>query len=116
MSNMDLQDEVRMNDTYYKLNSLLEGLKTLDVFPSLTWLWAWDVVVDKFENYSEGVDDEYTIATGMTLPNIFKRFWEDADQNGFTLEFGTEDLDESIFDWMIDKDILVMVESGEEEE
>ena len=55
---------------------------------------------------------------------IFERFWKDADQNGFTLEYGTEDLYEGIRDWMIDAEIVSevldeheddVVESDEEE-
>jgi len=113
---MDLQEETRMWDTYNDLQEIVVRVESLTVFPSLVWVWCWDIIVDKFKNYAKDVDDEYVIKSGLELHDIFKMFWEDADKNGFTLEYGTEDLDEAIWDWMIDRDILVVIESEEEEE
>ena len=115
-SDMDLQDETRMWNVYDKLQTISALITDLPVFPSLVWTWTWDIVVDKYKNYSEGVDDEYVIKPGLEMHDVFKMFWEDADKNGFTLEYGTEDLDEHIWDWMIDRNILIPVEDLEEEE
>ena len=114
---LDLQDETRMWDIYNELQEIVVRINALPVFPSLVWVWSWDVVMDKFNNYQADNrnDEDYVIAPGLTPDQIFKMFWEDADKNGFTLEYGIEDLDESIFDWMVDRDILVMIESSGEE-
>jgi hypothetical protein len=115
-SEQDLQDETRMWDIYDKLQTISALITDLPVFPSLVWVWTWDIVVDKYKNHLENVDDEYVIKPGLEMHDIFKMFWEDADKNGFTLEYGTEDLDEHIWDWMIDRDIVIPVEDLEEEE
>jgi hypothetical protein len=116
MSNeLDLQDQARIDDNFNKLNSIIDQISDLDVFPSLVWVWCWDLVLDKYKNHQEGVDDQYVISPEWDLKKIFTLFWEEADQNGFTLQYGTEDLDEAIWDWMIDNDILIMIESDEEE-
>jgi hypothetical protein len=113
---LDLQEETRMWDTYNDLQDILARLENVTVFPSLVWLWSWDVVVDKVKNYGPDTDDEYVVKPGLELSDIFKMFWEDADKNGFTLEYGVEDLDEHVWDWMIDRDIVIPVEDLEEEE
>jgi hypothetical protein len=46
---------------------------------------------------------------------MWELFWTQADKNGFTLEYGTEDLYESIRDWMFDQGIIEEVEEEEEE-
>jgi hypothetical protein len=114
---LDLQEETRMWDVYDQLQTIVAMITDLTVFPSLVWVWTWDVVVDKFKNYQSDNrnDEDYVIKPGLEIHEIWKMFWEDADKNGFTLEYGTEDLDEAVFDWMVDRDILVMIESEEEE-
>jgi len=115
---MDLQDEVRVNDIYEKLTGIVNQISDLDVFPSLVWVWTWDVVMDKYKNYQEAgaYDEDHVIDPKLSLKDIFTMFWEDADKNGFSLEYGTEDLDEAVLDWMIDRDILIMIEDIEEDE
>ena len=49
----------------------------------------------------------------MTQEEVWKLFWEQADENGFTLEYGVEDLDEHISDWLIK---VGAVETNEEDE
>jgi hypothetical protein len=52
----------------------------------------------------------------MSLEQTWEKFYEDADQNGFTLEYGTEDLYEAIRDWMIDADIVSVGEVDEDDD
>lgn len=111
---MDLQEKTRMEDTYVEINNIIEQIGKLRVFPSLVWVWTWDVVVDMYNNHKPGVDDEL-VAT-MPLEQVWELFWTQADKNGFTLEYGTEDCYEHIRDWMIDEDILVYIEDEEEDE
>jgi hypothetical protein len=111
---LDLQEETRMWDVYNDLQEIVARVSALPVFPPLVWVWTWDIVVDMHKNYQPGVDDEFSIT--MTLDAIWKLFWEQADQNGFTLEYGTEDCYEHIRDWMIDEDILVRIDEEEDED
>ena len=52
----------------------------------------------------------------MEEEEVWQLFWEQADKNGFTLEYGTEDLDEHIRDWMIDESIIELVQEEENED
>ncbi len=61
----------------------------------------------------EGQEEEY--CTAMDEAEMWELFWTQADKNGFTLEYGTEDLYESIRDWMFDQGIIEEVEEEEEE-
>ena len=113
-SEMDLQEQVRMQDTYERLTKIIDQIGNLGVFPPLVWVWTWDIVVDMYNNNQPGVDDEYVVR--MPLEQIWELFWTQADKNGFTLEYGTEDCSEHIRDWMIDEDILISLEDEEESE
>ena len=105
---MDLQEQVRMEDTYHKLNKIVDEINDVSVFPSLVWVWCWDVIRSLYKDYHDFEDDEYTIK--MSLEDIFKLFWRDAAEQGFGLEYGSEEVFEHIRSWMIDNDILVNVE------
>jgi hypothetical protein len=110
-----------MWDSYDDITVIIDKISKLSLFPSLVWVWTWDVLVSMYKDYEPGVDDEYV--TTMPLDGVWKLFYEQADENGFTLEYGTEDLTEHVRDWMIDQSIIVsldeededMIESDEEE-
>ena len=110
---LDLQEETRMWDEYDKMQTIVGLLGEVSVFPSLVWLWSWDVALSTFKDFQE--DPEYKVNV-ETTSDLWAKFWQDADKNGFTLEYGTEDLYEHIRDWMIDSDIVSYVEDEEEEE
>jgi hypothetical protein len=98
-----------MEDTYQRLTKIIEDVTNLGVFPSLVWLWSWDVALSTLRDFGE--DEEFKV--NLTKEQMFHLFWAQADQNGFTLEYGTEDLYEAIRDWMIDQDIVSYVEDEE---
>jgi hypothetical protein len=101
-NNMDLQDKTRMLDAYKDINNIIDQISNLPVFPPLVWVWTWDVVKSTHRDFVE--DHEYAVT--MDLEETWALFWEQADQNGFTLEYGTEDLYEAIRDWMLDAGIV----------
>jgi hypothetical protein len=107
---MDLQEQTRRNDAYEQLNKLIDGLKEVNAFPPLVWLWTWDMVKDRLDYYSPVSGEEYVTNPKLSEKDVFDLFWEDADKNGFSLEYGLESLDEAIFDWMLDRDIIVEIE------
>jgi hypothetical protein len=114
MSNeLDLQDKTRMLDAYKDMSNIIDQIGKLSVFPPLVWVWTWDVVVDMYKNHEPGVDDEYV--TAMPLEQAWELFWTQADKNGFTLEYGTEDCYEHIRDWMIDESIIVSLDEEEDD-
>jgi hypothetical protein len=112
---MDLQEQTRRDDNYEKINQIIEQLNTLDIFPSLVWVYTWDIVKDKIDYYSPGSGESYVINPKFTEKDIWDLFWEDAEKNGFTLEYGTEDLHEAVFDWMSEKDIIIIDEDTDDE-
>jgi hypothetical protein len=59
-------------------------------------------------------DEEYKV--NMTDEEVWKLFWEQADSNGFTLEYGTETLDDHISDWLMDIDAIEYNEEEEDED
>jgi hypothetical protein len=107
---LDLQEHTRMATTHLKLNQIISQINDLDVFPSLVWVWCWDVVKDKLDTHSPGKDSEYLTNQTFTEEDVWWMFVQDLDKNSFSLEYGAEDLDEAIFDWMTERDILVSLD------
>ena len=104
---MDLQEATRRDDNYVIINKLIEGLSELSVFPSLAWLYTWDIVKDKLDYYHSTSGEDYVTNPKLTEKDVWDLFWEDADKNGFSLEYGTEDLHEAVFEWMMSRDIII---------
>lgn len=110
---MDLLEQTRMQDTYRDMTVIIDKISELPVFPSLVWVWTWDVLVSMYKDYMPDVDDEWV--TTMPLEDVWTLFWTQADENGFTLEYGTEDLTEHIRDWMIDESIIKSLDEDEDD-
>lgn len=110
---MDLQETTRRDDIYNDLVDIHSKLTVLPVFPSLMWLWAFDVLEENFRTYSkQPADDwqEYAVAEGVTLKTIFDKFWDDVEQIGLNMDLGGEVIQDVLFDWMIDNDFLVILD------
>jgi len=113
MSNeLDLQEKTRMLDTYNKIESIVDSIGELGVFPPLVWVYTWDVAKTMWTSYMEGEDPDY--CTAMDLDELWERFWIDADKNGFSLQYGVEDLDDAIRDWLMD--IGAVIDAVDEDE
>lgn len=111
---LDLQEATRRDDVYTQLNEIIDKLQSISVFPSLLWVWVFDVIRNIYENHQwEDMDmaslDE-AVPEGVTLKQIFDKFWETSDESGFTMEYGVDNLDEHIYDWMREHDFLVSLE------
>jgi len=111
---MDLQEQTRMQDTYVKIESIIDSIGELGVFPPLVWVYTWDVARTMWTSYMEGEDPDY--CTAMDLDEVWERFWVDADKNGFTLEYGVEDLDDAVRDWLVECGAVELYDGDEEEE
>lgn len=101
---MDLQEKTRMQDVHRDINVIVDKITTLGVFPPLVWVWTWDVALSIYKDIQEGGDPDYCVA--MDEDEMWELFYTQADKNGFTLEYGTEDLYESVRDWMVDESII----------
>jgi len=113
---LDLQDSTRRDDTFIKISKMVKDLEDLDVFPSLVWLFSWDIIAEWYKNeqwadvHNDGFVDE-CFPEGLELKTIWDKFWEDSDKNGFSLEYGVENLDEALRDWLRECDFLVALDN-----
>jgi len=106
---LDLQEATRRDDVFNQLLVINEQLTNLSVFPSLCWAWCFDIIKDIFDNNAEVGYDE-AIAEGVTLKQIFDKFYEDCDSLGLSLDHGGEILEETIRDWMRENDFIVVLD------
>jgi len=94
------------------LDRMVEELNELKVFPSLVWLWVWDVIRNMQDTNPNVTPfnpvQEYVFVGDLDV--VFQALWDQVDKTGFTLEYGVEDLDEAIRDWLIDNDFLVALD------
>lgn len=106
---MDKEKEQKVLSAYNKLNSIIDDLNELEVFPSLVWLWSWDVLRNKLDDYAPEMGEDWIVNPALTELDIFTLFY---DQAGFSLEHGTEQLNDHIQDWLYEN---VLIEYTEEE-
>ena len=112
---VDLPEATRRNDTFNDLMEISNHLSEMSVFPSLLWVWAFDIMKDIFDNnqYKDLAVNDYVdeaVPEGITLKQIFDKFWEDVDTLGFSMDHGGEILEEVIRDWMRENDFLVALD------
>jgi len=97
------------------LNEIVDKITILPVFPSLMWVWTYDVLRNIYETsrYEDLAVNDYVdeaIPAGITLKQIFDKFWEDVDGIGLSMDLGDEIIEETIRDWMRDNDFLVSLD------
>ena len=105
---MDLQEQTRRDDAFNQLLDIVKQVSSLDLFPSLCWVWAFDIIKDIYDNTETGYDE--AIRDGVTLKEIFDKFYEDSDSLGISMDLGGEILEETIRDWMRDNDFIVALD------
>jgi hypothetical protein len=115
MAELDLQEATRRDDVFKDLNDIVDKITILPVFPSLMWVWTYDVLRNIYENsrYEDLAVNDYVdeaIPAGITLKQIFDKFWEDVDGIGLSMDLGDEIIEETIRDWMRDNDFLVSLD------
>jgi hypothetical protein len=109
---MDLQEKTIMQDTYRDIEDIIERISKLPLGLPLVWVYAWDVARDLYTNIQEGQEEDYCVTED--IEDVWEMFWEDAGKNGFSLEYGPEDLYEGIRGWMIDRGIIDEVPEDED--
>jgi hypothetical protein len=115
MAELDLQDQTRRDDVYNQMLEINRLLSDVGAFPSLLWAWVFDIIKDIYDNNQIADLAETDIADegvpeGITLKQIFDKFWEDVDTLGFTMDDGGEILEECVRDWMRDNNFLVSLD------
>ena len=111
----DLLDVTRRDDVFNQMLEINRLLSDVAAFPSLLWAWVFDIIKDIYDNNQiadlaeTDISDE-GIPEGITLKQIFDKFWEDVDSLGLTMDDGGEILEECVRDWMRDNDFLVALD------
>jgi len=119
VTNLDLQEQTRRDDVYRDLNDIIDRVTKLPVFPSLMWVWAFDIIKEIFDNYQYkdlAVNDyvDEAVPEGITLKQIFDKFWSDVDGFGLSMDSGGDIIEETIRDWMRENDFLVSLDEEED--
>jgi len=122
---IDLQEATRRDDVYNELNEIVDRISKVPVFPSLLWVWTFDVLRSIYETsqYDDLAVNDYAdeaVPSGVTLKQIWDKFWSDVDGLGLAMDLGDEVIDETLRDWMRENDFLVALDNDgwldEEEE
>ena len=93
---MDNETYDRGQKVRMQLDQMVNHLNNLQVSNSLTWLWAWDIIRDKYKNASQDeLIDDYVLIDGVTLDGIWDKLWANPPSD-FTLEYGAEQIDEAV--------------------
>jgi hypothetical protein len=92
-----------------KLNACLEILDSTDLGLSMVWLWTWSTIDNILK------DDNYKAK--VTMDDMWGHLCEAVEAGqGFSLEWGAEQHQEEVLEWMINRDYIVDPDMEEEEE
>jgi hypothetical protein len=114
MAELDLLEKTRMQDVHRDINIIIDKITKLGVFPPLVWVWSWDVAMSIYTDIQEGGDPDLCVSKDED--EMWELFYTQADKNGFTLEYGAEDLYEAVRDWMIDEEVVEYYNEEEDED
>jgi len=105
---MELSNEehARMVQTHFALNEILDRVSQLTVGLGLVWTWTWRTIKDYYDDEDLVVKDEDT---------VFAALWQAvAEGRGFSLEYGAEQHEEEVREWMFDLELMSFAEDEEE--
>jgi hypothetical protein len=92
-----------------KLNKCLEILDTTDLGLSLVWLWTWSTI--------NNILDDETYRAKVTQDQMWDHLCEAVEAGqGFSLEYGAEQHQDDVIEWMTNRDYIVDTMFEEEEE
>ena len=94
-----------------KLNKCLEILDSTDLGLSLVWLWTWSTI--------NNILDDETYRAKVNQDEMWDHLCEAVEAGqGFSLEYGAEQHQDDVLEWMTNRDYIVdtMFEEDEEDE
>ena len=92
-----------------KLNKCLEILDTTDLGLTMVWLWTWSTI-------GNIIEDNTWHAT-VTLDDMWGHLCEAVEAGmGFSLEYGAEQHQEDVLDWMMSRGFITDPLDDDEEE
>ena len=102
--------DINRDVSFEQLIFINTEISKLQVFPALGWVWCFDIIKDTFDNHQNQEHNDEVIAEGVTLKQIFDKFYTDIDSLGIDMDMGGEILEETILDWMRENDFLVALD------
>jgi hypothetical protein len=92
-----------------KLNECINILQSTDLGLSLVWLWTWDTIKYKME------DDNYRVVA--TEDEMWGHLCKAVEEGkGFSLEYGAEQLNDDVSEWMTENGYIIDLENEEDDE
>lgn len=94
-----------------KLNECLKILDTTDLGLSLVWLWTWSTI--------NNIMEDETYKKNVSMDHMWMNLCEAVEAGqGFSLEYGAEQHQEEVLEWMLNREYIVdtMFEEDEEDE
>lgn len=105
MANSDIGPQIKM-----QLDQMIANLSNMSIGAPLVWLWTWDIITFKYNEYKEVNEySDYVVTDGTTLDKIWEKLWANPPSE-FTLEYGAEYVDEAVTDWMINEEFIALLE------
>lgn len=97
------------SDDKDKLNQCLEILDTTDLGLSMVWLWTWSTIDNILK------DDEYK--ANATMDDMWGHLCNAVSAGqGFSLEYGAEQHQEEVLDWMMSRGFITDLSEEDEDE
>ena len=91
-----------------KLNACLEILDSTDLGLSLVWLWTWSTI--------NNILDDETYKAKVTQDQMWDHLCEAVEAGqGFSLEYGAEQHQDDVIEWMTNRDYVVDTMFGDDE-
>ncbi len=108
---MDDETHDRGQRVRMQLDQITNQISSIDVSFPLTWVYVWDMIKYKYSSMSE--DNGFHMANpDKNLDDVWQALWANPR---FTLEYGIEQLDDDIADWLIEYGFIVDWEEDLEE-
>lgn len=93
----------------HKLNACLEILDSTDLGLSMVWLWTWSTIDNILK------DDNYKAK--VTMDDMWGHLCEAVEAGqGFSLEYGAEQHQDDVLEWMLNREYIIDPEWEEEED
>jgi hypothetical protein len=92
-----------------KLNACLEILDSTDLGLSMVWLWTWSTI--------DNILKDETYKAKVNMDDMWGYLCEAVEAGqGFSLEYGAEQHQEEVLEWMMNRDYIVDPDMEEEDE
>lgn len=107
------------NETYdrgqkirMQLDQMIDTLKGMDVGLPLVWLYTWDLMRSAYIDMSEDAEVYTRGNPEFNIDDVWNKLWEEPFGS---IEYGAEQLDEDIRNWLISNNFIIPIEEEDNE-